>query len=182
MNNRCSWAKNKVYIDYHDNTWGKILKDEAKMFELLILESQSVGLSFWQVLAKKDEYNKYFDFKNPINNLKIQKEDINNIIKNSNLIKNKNKLLSIIDNSKAYLKLKSKYGGLSNFIWNNKEWSSEIGKTNDDNIIKNNTSDKITKILKEFGFKFIGSITIFSYLQAIGFYYDHQKNCKYYKK
>lgn len=182
MNSRCSWAKNKIYIEYHDNIWGKILKDEAKMFELLILESQSVGLSFWQVLAKKDEYNKYFDFKNPINNLKIQKEDINNIMKNSNLIKNKNKLLSIINNSKAYLKLKSKYEGLSNFIWNNKEWSSEIGKTNSDDIVKNNTSDKITKILKEFGFKFIGSITIFSYLQAIGFYYDHQKNCKYYKK
>lgn len=180
-NDRCKWAKNDIYIEYHDNVWGKKMDDEAKMFELFILETQSVGLSFWQIYAKKDEYNKYFDFKNPKNNINISNHQIESLLSNSKLIKNKNKLLSIIENSKAYLKLKQDYNSFSNFIWNNPEWLNQIGKTNYETTIKNETSNKICKILKQYGFKFIGSITIFSYLQAIGFYNDHQKCCKFYK-
>lgn len=179
---RCTWAKNKVYIDYHDNYWCKKLTDENALFELLILESQSVGLSFWQVWDKRDEYNKYFDFKNIKNIISINDAYIDSLLTNSNLIKNRNKLHSIILNAKAYFKLINDYTSLSEFIWNNPLWKNEINKTNKTSTIENSTSKLMSKILKKYGFKFVGSITIFSYLQAIGFYNDHQKDCFMYHK
>lgn len=172
---RCSWAKTKTYIEYHDNYWGKQINDESYLFELLILESQSTGLSFGLVWSKRKEYQKYFDFKNPINNLNIDQTQINKMLSDSNLIKNKLKLKSIINNSKAYLKLKEQYGSLQNYLFNNPNLKDK--KRNPMHITTNRISDYIYKEFKQLGFSFLGSVTIFSYLQAIGFYNDHQPNC-----
>ncbi|MDE5553188.1 MAG: DNA-3-methyladenine glycosylase I [Malacoplasma sp.] len=179
MKNRCSWAKTKSYQEYHDKFWGKKSEDESFLFELLILETQAAGLNFSLIWSKKDEYEKYFDFKNPVNNLKINQKQIDDILLYSNLIKNKLKIKSIINNSNAYLKLVKKYGSLKKYIWDNPNLKDK--KRNPENITKNRISDYIQKELKQFGFSFLGSVTIFSYLQAIGFYDDHQPNCYCYK-
>lgn len=180
IKNRCSWATTKTYQEYHDNFWGKKCYDETFLFEMLILESQSTGLSFWLVWSKKEEYEKYFDFKNPVNNLNINESQINNLLQSSNLIKNKLKIKSIINNSKAYLNLIAKYESLKKYLWDNPNLKDN--KTNPINTVKNKISDYIYKEFKQLGFSFLGSITIFSYLQAIGFYNDHDPNCFCYKK
>ena len=176
MNNkkRCSWAKTKHYIQYHDNFWGKPNHDDKYLFKLLCLETQSIGLGFSVILSKEQEYEKAFDFSNIKKISQMNEADIDEIIKKYNVIKYKAKLKAIIANAKAYFNLIKDYKSLDNYFWSQTNYKILKNKTF---ITENNLSKKITKELKKFGFKFIGSVTVFSYLQAIGIYNDHEKDC-----
>ncbi len=171
---RCSWAKTKFYIDYHDNFWGKPLHDDNLLFKLLCLETQSVGLGFSIILSKQKEYEKAFNFNKIKEISEMNDDDIDKIIKKYNVIKYKQKLKAIIDNAKAYFNLIKVHKSLNDYLWSHTNY--KILK-NENQITENNLSKKITKELKKFGFKFIGSVTIFSYLQAIGIYNDHEEKC-----
>ncbi|MDE5545214.1 MAG: DNA-3-methyladenine glycosylase I [Malacoplasma sp.] len=176
MNNkkRCSWAKTKHYIKYHDLFWGKPNHDENYLFKLLCLETQSVGLGFSVILSKEQEYEKAFDFNDIKKISQMNENDIDKIMKQHNVIKYKAKIKAIILNAKAYFNLVKVYRSLDNYLWSKTNFKILKNKPS---TTENDLSKKIAKELKKFGFKFIGSVTVFSYLQAIGIYDDHEKNC-----
>ena len=178
--NRCSWCnlKNKKYVEYHDNEWGKINFEDKYLFEMLILESFQAGLSWECVLNKRE------DFRNSYDNFDIDKiinydeNKINELLSNPKIIRNKLKIKSSINNAKIFKNIENEYGSFYQYLlgFTNGKILYEVDKTT------NNLSDKISKDLIKRGFKFVGSTIIYSYLQAIGIIYSHDKECFMYKK
>ena len=176
---RCSWCNenNELYVKYHDNEWGKLNLDDNYLFEMLILESFQAGLS-WKCVLNKREYfrNAYDNF--DINKICLYDENkINELINNKNIIRNKFKIKSSINNAKIFKEIVNEFGSFHNYLkrFTNDLVLYEVGKAT------NNISDKISFDLKNRGMKFVGSTIIYSYLQAIGIIYSHEKNCFLYK-
>lgn len=176
--NRCSWVdlNSEIYIKYHDEEWGVSSFDDRYLFEMLILEMFQAGLSFLTVLEKRNDFRLAFD------NFDVKKvsnyddKKIKELLTNKNIIRNKLKITSTINNANVFIKIQKEYGSFSNYIWsftNNKV----IKNHNGIKVANSPLSDKITYDLKKRGMKFIGSTIIYSYLQAIGIIDDHEKNC-----
>ncbi len=177
---RCSWCLgDEINLNYHDNEWGNPNFDENSLFEFLILETFQAGLS-WKIIINKREFIKK-SFSN-FNIEKIAEYDIiqiNNLLKNKNIIRNKLKIESTISNAKAFIKIQKKEESFSNYIWkfvngipiqNNFKNQKEIPKQTKLSII-------ISKDLKKRGFKFVGPIVTYSFMQAIGLVNDHLTSC-----
>ena len=179
--NRCTWVnlKNKIYIDYHDNEWGKEEHDERYLFEMLILEGFQAGLSWECVLNKREHFRKAFDNFDYIKISKYNSQKINKLLNNQNIIRNKLKINAAITNAKVFIEIQKEVGSFDKYIW-----SFTNGKVikNMDNNLKTTSklSDEVSNDLKKRGMKFVGSTIIYSYLQAIGIIDDHEINCDFY--
>lgn len=176
---RCKWCnlKNEKYIEYHDKEWGVAIYDDKHLYEMLILESFQAGLSWECVLNKREDFIKAFD------NFEIDKvsdydeKKVQELLKNENIIRNKLKINAAINNSKIFKEIQNEYKTFSNYIWSftNNKVIYEIGKTSSE------LSDIISKDLQKRGMRFVGTTIIYSYLQAIGVIYSHDKECFLYK-
>lgn len=175
---RCFWVdeKSEIYTKYHDEEWGIPKHDDHELFELLILESFQAGLSWITILKKRENFRKAFD------NFDIQKvanynnEKIAELLSNTGIIRSKNKILSAINNAKIFMQIKKDFGSFANYIWSftdNKVLKNTTGKI----ITSSSLSDEISKDLKKRGMKYVGTVIIYSYLQAIGIIDDHDQNC-----
>ena len=177
---RCSWCNlnNKKYIDYHDKEWGVPIYDDKLLFELLVLESFQAGLSWECILNKRDAFKKAFDDFDYNKISKYNDKNISELLSNKDIVRNKSKIKSTINNAKVFIRIKNEYKGFSNYIWSftNNKVIYENNKT------FSNLSDQISKDLKRRGMSFVGSIIIYSYLQAIGVINSHDKDCFLYKK
>ncbi len=179
---RCKWVnlKNPLYIKYHDNEWGVPHYDDEYLFEFLVLETFQAGLSWECILNKRTALKKAFDNFDYDKISKYDEKKIEKLCNNNEIIKNKLKIEAAINNAKVFIKIQKEFGSFSNYIWafsNNK-----IIKNVDDNFkITSELSDKVSNDLKKRGMKFVGSIIIYSYLQAIGIINDHELECEFYK-
>ncbi|MBQ8299155.1 MAG: DNA-3-methyladenine glycosylase I [Clostridia bacterium] len=176
---RCKWCnlKNPKYIEYHDNEWCKPNFDEKYLYEMLILESFQAGLSWECVLNKRENFRKAFD------NFDINKvclyddKKIEELLNNKEIIRNRLKINASINNSKIFKMIVNEYGLFYNYLksFTDDKIIYEIDKTT------NELSDKISSDLQKRGMKFVGSTIIYSYLQAIGIIYSHDKECFLFK-
>ena len=177
---RCKWCnlKNELYIKYHDEEWGIQNFDDKYLYEMLILESFQAGLSWECVLNKRESFRKAFDNFDIDKICKYDEEKIEKLLQNKDIIRNKLKIKSTINNSKIFKKIQNEYGSFYNYlkIFTNDTILYEIGNTT------NELSDELSKDLQKKGMKFVGSTIIYSYLQAIGIIYSHDKECTFYKK
>lgn len=172
---RCKWCnpKNKKYIEYHDNEWGEITHDDKHLYEIFILETFQAGLSWECILNKREEFRKAYD------NFEIEKvinydeKKTQELLDNPKIIRNKLKVKASITNSKIFKKLQEEYGSFYNYLmtFTNNKTTYEIDKTT------NEISDKISKDLQKRGMSFVGSVTIYSFLQAVGIINSHEKEC-----
>ncbi len=177
---RCKWCnlKNPKYIEYHDNEWCKPNFDDKYLYEMLILESFQAGLSWECVLNKRESFREAFD------NFDIDKvccyndTKVKELFENEKIIRNKLKIKAAINNSKIFKNIQNEYGSFYNYLkkFTNNKIIYETDKTT------NQLSDNLSKDLKKRGMKFVGSTIIYSYLQAVGIIYSHEKECFLYKK
>lgn len=176
---RCRWCNlnNFKYIEYHDNEWCKPNFDDNYLFEMLILESFQAGLSWECILNKRENFKQAFDNFNVYKICNYNDEKIKKLLENKSIIRNKQKINATINNSKIFIKIKNEYGTFYNYLktFTNNKIIYETNKNT------NLLSDKISKDLKKRGMKFVGSTIIYSYLQAIGIIYSHDKECFMYK-
>jgi len=177
---RCKWVNldNKLYIDYHDNEWGKPSYDDNHLFEMLVLEMFQAGLTWECILNKREYFKEAFDNFN-YNIIKdYDDKKIEELMSNKNIIRNRLKIESAINNAKAFIKVREEYNTFSNYIWS--FTNNKIIYNTDDNIkVSSSLSDEITKDMKVKGFKFLGTKIIYSYLEAIGIINDHELNCDF---
>lgn len=179
--NRCKWVNlnNKIYVDYHDKEWGKAIYDDKKLFELLILEMFQAGLSWECILNKRESFKKAFDNFDYIKISKYNDEKINELLLNKDIIRNKLKIKAAINNAKIFIEIQKEYKTFSNYIWSFTD--NKIIKNKDDNLkVSSYLSDKVSNDLKSRGMKFVGTVIIYSYLQAIGVIDDHELSCSFY--
>ncbi len=177
---RCKWVNlnNKLYVDYHDKEWGIPSHNDNHLFEMLVLESFQAGLSWECILNKRENFRKCFD---NFDYRKISNYDdvkINDLLNNKDIIRNKLKIKMSINNSKIFKEIQKEHKSFYNYLcsFTNNKIYYEVDKTT------NEISDLISNDLKKRGMTFVGSIIIYSYLQAIGIIYSHDKDCFMYKK
>lgn len=177
---RCKWCneKNKKYVEYHDKEWGILNTEDKYLFEMLILESFQAGLSWECVLNKREAFRKSYD------NFAIDKiinyddKKIEELINNKDIIRNKLKIKSSINNAKIFKQISEEYKGFYNYL---KTFTKgDIIYENDKTT--SNLSDNISQDLQKRGMKFVGSTIIYSYLQAIGVINSHDDTCDYKNK
>lgn len=182
---RCSWAGNTdIYIDYHDNEWGRPVHDDLKLFEMLTLESMQAGLSWITVLKKREAFREAFDGFDPKKIALYGDTEIQELMINEKIIRNRLKINASIVNSRLFLDIVEEYGSFDNFIWKYVDYKPVIGHWKKHENIPTTTplSDKISHDLKKMGFKFVGSTIIYSFMQAIGMVNDHITECFVYNE
>lgn len=178
--NRCDWCgTDQLYIKYHDEEWGVPVHDDRKHFEFLVLESAQSGLSWLTILRKRENYRIAYDDFDPEKVAKYGEAKINELLSNAGIIRNRAKIESSVNNAQRFLEIQKEFGSFDSYIWgftdrkpvvNSYQSISEIPATSE-------LSDKIAKDLKKRGFKFLGSVTVYSHIQATGLVNDHIDTC-----
>ena len=177
---RCSWCIGKpAYEKYHDEEWGVPVWDDQKQFEFLVLESAQAGLSWWTVLKKRENYRKHFAQFDPEKVAKYTEKHVGKMLLDAGLIRNRAKIESAIHNAKLFLELQSKHGTFCNYIWDFTDGKPIVNKWKEMKQVPATTdlSDKLSKEMKQKGFKFMGSTVLYAHLQATGLINDHLIDC-----
>jgi DNA-3-methyladenine glycosylase I len=180
---RCRWAdvNSDIYLDYHDHEWGVPVYDDEKLFEMFLLETFQAGLSWIIILKKRKDFRIAFDNFDPHKIAGYDETKIKELLANENIIRNRLKINAAIANSKIFLEIQKEFGSFSEYLWNFS--NHKIIKNTDDNFpTKTEISDRISKDMQKRGMKFVGSVTIYSYLQAVGIVNDHETTCFRYKE
>jgi len=177
---RCPWCLGfEDYVHYHDTEWGVPVLDDPTLFEFLVLESAQAGLSWSTILKKRQGYQKAFSDFDVEKVALYSPEQTALLLDNPEIVRNRLKIEATVQNARQFLEVQAKYGSFRNFIWdyvdgkpiqNNWESMSQVPATT-------KLSDQISKDLKKLGFKFLGSTTLYAYLQATGLVNDHLTSC-----
>ena len=173
---RCEWASDvvEIYQNYHDHEWGVPVYDDQKLFEMFILESFHTGLSWLIILKKREAFRQAFDHFN-VDQVKCYKEEkIAELMQNAAIVRNEAKIRAAISNAVAFCHVQQEFGSFSKYIWRFTENQVLVDRSG---VTKNALSDHIAKDLKKRGFKFMGSVTLYSYMQAIGIIDGHSADC-----
>lgn len=182
---RCKWCLDGGILQkYHDEEWGNLLHDDKKHFEYLVMEVMQCGLNWTMMLKKREIFRLCFDdFDYQLIAL-YDETKINSIMNVEGMIKSRRKIEAIINNAKCFLKIREEFGSFDNYIWSFSDNYTLVYKKHQQGYgeVKNELSDKLSCDMKKKGFKYLGSITIFSHLQACGIINDHACNCFKYQK
>jgi len=182
---RCPWPEDiPIYIDYHDNEWGRPVHDDGKLFEMLILEGMQAGLSWITVLKKREAFRAAFDGFDPHKIIHYDDAKIQELMANEGIIRNRLKINGTIINARLFLETVEKYGSFDQFIWNYVDYTPIVNHFEklEDMPATTPLSDKISKDLKKMGFKFVGSTIIYAFMQATGMVNDHLTSCFVYEE
>ncbi|OGQ21813.1 MAG: DNA-3-methyladenine glycosylase [Deltaproteobacteria bacterium RIFCSPLOWO2_02_FULL_44_10] len=180
MTVRCEWCvKDPLYLHYHDTEWGVPVFDDQKLFEFLILEGAQAGLSWITVLKKRENYRKAFHQFDPEKIARYTKKDVERLMQNAGIIRNRLKIESAISNAKAFLALQETCGSFSDYIWKFVDGKPMVNrwKSLKQIPVTSNISDMLSKDLKKREFKFVGSTIIYAHMQATGMVNDHLLDC-----
>ena len=177
---KCQWSlKTTLEEDYHDKEWGVPIKNDRKLFELLSLELCQSGLSWYTILKKREGYQlvfRQFD----IETVAIFDESkVEELLLDARIVRHRAKILAIINNAKCILDIQKECGSFSNFIWGFVDHKPIIGnwKSEQDVPASTDLSTHISKEMKKRGFKFLGTTTIYAFMQSVGLINDHTINC-----
>ena len=181
INGRCGWCgTDSDYIKYHDEEWGKPVKDDNTLFEFLILESAQAGLNWITILKKRDGYRQAFHDFDAERVAQMGENDIEELMQFPGIIRNRLKIKSTINNARLFLSLQKEFGSfynyISSFLPNGKPIVSSF-RSLSEVPASSPISDAISRDMKKRGFKFFGTTICYAYLQATGFVNDHLTDC-----
>ncbi len=179
MKPRCPWAKNDLAIHYHDTEWGVPVYEDGKHFEFLVLESAQAGLSWDTVLKKRENYRKSYAGFNPERVATYTEADLNSMLADTGLIRNRRKLEASIENVRLFLALQQEFGSFHQYIWSFVNGAPVINRwqTLEEVPATSSISDALSKDLQKRGFRFVGSTIIYAHMQATGLINDHLVSC-----
>jgi DNA-3-methyladenine glycosylase I len=177
---RCPWAgTDDLYIQYHDQEWGKVTHDDGKLFEFLILESAQAGLSWITILRRREGYRKAFADFDVHKVAAFTAQDVERLMQDTGIIRNRLKILSAISNAKLFIEVQKEFGSFDQYLYS----FMPDGKPtiNHSNTIPafTPTSDAISKDMKKRGFKFFGTTICYAHMQATGMVNDHIEDCSF---
>ncbi|MBU2892545.1 DNA-3-methyladenine glycosylase I [Colwellia sp. D2M02] len=178
---RCPWVdlSKPDYVQYHDEEWGVPVYDDKTMFEFMVLESAQAGLSWYTILKKRAGYRRLFADFDVTAVAKFNQEDVERLMQDAAIIRNRLKIEAAINNAKRFIEIQTEFGSFTHFIWsyvNNAPIVNNI-ESAEDYVATSQISNALAKELKKRGFKFLGSTTLYSHLQATGLINDHLNSC-----
>lgn len=178
---RCSWVENKeqIYLDYHDNEWGKAVYDDQILYEFFLLEAFQAGLAWITVLKKRSAFKIAFDNFDYVKISQYDQIKIDELMNNPQIIRSNLKIKAAINNAKIFIAIQNEFKTFSNYLWSFTD-NKVIKRTSDSRVTTSYISDAISADLKKRGAKFMGSVTVYSYLEAIGILDNHDLECDCY--
>lgn len=179
-NTRCPWCgTDPLYQQYHDEVWGRPVRDDQTLFEKLCLDGQQAGLSWITILRKQQTYERAYDGFDAQKIIHYDDAKIASLLQDPGIIRNKLKVASIIKNARGYLKIKESGQSFSDFLWHfvdgqvvQNSWSSMTEVP-----VQTEASIAMSKALKKAGFTFVGPTICYAFMQAVGFVNDHLTSC-----
>lgn len=177
---RCKWCnlKNQIYVEYHDNEWGVPVHDDKTLLEFLVLEPFQAGLSWETILNKRENFRRVFEDYDAEKICDFDEAKILEMLSDASIIRNRRKIESAINNTRIFVEIQKEWGSFAEYIWHFTvgnviyEWDKTSSPL----------SDTVAKDMKKRGMKFIGTTTVYSFLQAIGVICSHEKDCFLYKE
>jgi DNA-3-methyladenine glycosylase I len=178
---RCDWCLgvSEAYLAYHDEEWGRPVRDDAGQFEFLVLESAQAGLSWSTVLHKRAGYRRAFAGFDPEKVARFNRRSVERLVSDPGIIRNRLKIEAAIGNARAFLDVRDHFGTFSAYLWGFVDGTPVLNQWREMRQVPASTplSDKISKDLKARGFKFVGSTIVYAHLQATGLVNDHLVGC-----
>jgi len=176
---RCEWAKNELYIAYHDNEWGVPVHDDRDLFEFLILEGMQAGLSWETILRKRDNYRAALD------NFEVSAVDsykqpkVLQLLANPGIIRNRLKIEAAVQNARLFLEIQKEFGSFDAYVWEFVGGRQIQNKWGSSKEVPTSTAEAnaLSKDLRRRGFKFVGPTICYAFMQAIGMVNDHLVYC-----
>ena len=178
---RCPWVdlSKPDYIRYHDLEWGVPVRDDRTQFEFLLLESAQAGLSWYTVLRKRENYRQAFMNFDPQAVAGFGAVELEAMLQNAGLIRNRAKLKSAINNAQKFIAIQEEFGSFCHYIWGFVDGEPLVNapRNSAEIPVTSKQSDALSKDLKQRGFSFVGSTIIYAHLQATGLVNDHTLDC-----
>lgn len=169
---------------YHDEEWGVPIHDDRKLFEFLVLESFQAGLSWFIILKKRDNFRKAFANFNPKKISQFTARDVQRLMADAGIVRNRMKIDAAINNAKRFLEIKKEFGTFAAYVWSFTNGKAIDGRrrTTQDYVAKTLVSDAMSNDMGKRGFKFRGSTICYAFMQAVGMVNDHLVGCFRYKE
>jgi DNA-3-methyladenine glycosylase I len=177
---RCSWAENDPLLrSYHDREWGVPMRDSRALWEMLMLEGFQAGLSWLTILRRREAFRKAFKGFKPDVVARFKKSEVDRLVVDEGIIRSRAKIEATIGNARAYLAMQAAGEDFSEFVWEmagGRPIQSNRKKAGDVPA-KTELSEKISTALKKRGFKFVGPVIVYAWMQAVGIVNDHVADC-----
>lgn len=174
---RCSWAQSDPLLStYHDEEWGVPEYDSRALWEKLMLDGFQAGLSWLTVLRKREGFRKAFYNFDPVRVARMGEKDVSRLLNNAGIIRSRTKIEATINGAKVYLSMKERGEDLSTWVWS-MAGGKPIRNTTGKVPAKTDLSERISKELRKKGFKFVGPVIVYAWLQATGIVDDHAPDC-----
>ncbi|MCV2886551.1 DNA-3-methyladenine glycosylase I [Aestuariibacter sp. AA17] len=180
---RCGWVSDDaLYQDYHDNVWGRPVEDAQELFAKLCLDGQQAGLSWITILKKQANYEALFHDFNPYKIAQMTPDDVERLMHEPGIVRNRLKIQSVIKNAHAFIKIENE-GSFSDFLWDFVDHKTRVNqwRTLSDVPASTPESDAMAKALKKRGFSFVGTTICYAFMQAVGMVNDHVVDCHCYE-
>jgi len=172
---RCAWPRNPLAVAYHDREWGVPLRNDRKLFELLILEGAQAGLSWDTILAKRKNYRRAFHKFDAERIARYGAADRKRLLADAGIVRNRAKIDATIGNARCFIEVKREFGSFSRYLWGFVEGRPRRPRRH--GLARDAVSDALSKDLKARGFKFVGSTIMYAFMQATGMVNDHENRC-----
>lgn len=182
---RCTWCLcNEKMIRYHDEEWGVPLHDDGKQFEFLMMEVMQCGLNWNMMIQKREIFRECFDGFDYQKAAGYTEADIQRILETEGMIRSRRKIEAVIHNARCFMKVREEFGTFSEYLWGFSKGKTILymGHQKGGTPAKNGLSDMVSRDLKKRGFKYLGSVTVYSHLQACGIVNDHTDRCFRYQE
>ncbi len=180
MKKRCGWVnEDPLIIEYHDKEWGVPVHDDLRLFEFLILEGAQAGLSWTTILRKRENYRRAFDNLVPAKVASYDRKNVEELLADPGIVRNRRKIEAVIDNAKAFLDIQKEFGSFDSYIWKfvggrpiKNGWKELVEIPAD-----TPESGQMSLDLKKRGFAFVGPTICYAFMQAVGMVNDHTIDC-----
>jgi DNA-3-methyladenine glycosylase I len=181
---RCDWAVREPNLSYHDTEWGVPVRDDTRLFELLILEGAQAGLSWETILKKRENYREAFDGFDPRAVARYGARKVRALMADAGIVRNRLKIAAAVQNARAFLAVQEEFGDFASYIWRfvggrprQNAWPARRRVP-----ARTRESDAMSRDLARRGFTFVGSTICYAFMQAAGLVNDHTVDCFRYRR
>lgn len=173
---RCAWARGALMEAYHDTEWGVATRDEQKLYEMLLLEAFQAGLSWQVILSKRENFRRAFDGFDAHKIAAYGEDKIKELLNDAGIVRCRRKIEGAIGNARCFLEIQREFGSFAEYLYGFTGGRVLENKTGEVRATSPE-SDALSRDLRRRGMKYMGSVTVYSYMQAVGMVNDHEPGC-----
>jgi DNA-3-methyladenine glycosylase I len=175
---RCGWpGDDPLYVAYHDNDWGRPVRDERELFEKLILDGAQAGLAWITILRKREGYRRAFDGFDPETVAAYGPAEVERLLADPGIVRNRQKVAAAISNAQALLGMHDAGETLVDLVWSHQPAKHVRPRPDGDYPVTSSEAEALSKALRQRGWKFVGPTIVYAFMQAIGVVDDHMEGC-----